>query len=168
MSNLLSAPPKGRSVFRLTKLVTSPYWAWMVLVCMAGFVVGMGLYTFSYAEGFSYAADDPDACVNCHVMRAVYERYSHGSHKSVATCNDCHVPHSPLGKYATKALSGYHHSSAFTTGNFDEPIRIKESSRTIVRENCLRCHGDLTEPTNQHTYGPADCLRCHASTGHGF
>ena len=34
-------------------------------------------------------------------------------------------PHNSIvAKYAVKALNGFRHSYAFTTGNFDEPIRI--------------------------------------------
>ncbi len=32
----------------------------------------MGVFTFTYAEGFSCLSDDPRACANCHVMREVF------------------------------------------------------------------------------------------------
>jgi cytochrome c nitrite reductase small subunit len=37
-----------------------------------GLLVGLGLYTFVYAQGASYLTNDPAACVNCHVMNEQY------------------------------------------------------------------------------------------------
>jgi cytochrome c nitrite reductase small subunit len=129
--------------------------------------VGLGAFTFTYARGYSYLSNDPQACANCHVMRDVYDAWNHSSHKAVAVCNDCHTPHDFIGKYATKAYDGWKHSLAFTTGAVPEPIRITTLNRQIAQENCLRCHGDLVEPIS-HTEDthPTDCLTCHAGVGH--
>ena len=32
-------------------------------------MVGLGLYTFVYAKGYSYLSNDPQGCANCHVMQ---------------------------------------------------------------------------------------------------
>ena len=50
-------------------------------------------YTFAYARGWAYMTDDPRACANCHVMNEQYDGWIKSSHRSVAVCNDCHVPH---------------------------------------------------------------------------
>jgi cytochrome c nitrite reductase small subunit len=146
----------------------APLGAWLLLAAVSGSLVGLGGFTFIYAQGFSYLSNDPRACVNCHVMREVYDGWSHGSHKAVAVCNDCHTPHDLLGKYAVKALNGYRHSSAFTLGGFPEPIRITAFDRKIAQDNCLRCHGDFVFPMSHAGEADAtDCLRCHAGVGHG-
>lgn len=146
-----------------------PFWVWVGLALVFGVAAGLGVYTFAYAQGLSYMSSDPKACLNCHVMRDVYEGWNHSSHKSVATCNDCHIPHNFPAKYVAKGLNGWHHSSAFTTGKFHEPIRIKKYNREILLENCLGCHGSLTDSIiHQHSNSPTDCLRCHSRVGHGW
>ena len=41
----------------------------VALFGMVGLLVGIGSYTFYYAQGASYLSNDPRACVNCHIMR---------------------------------------------------------------------------------------------------
>jgi len=144
--------------------------AGMVLSILLGAVLGLGAYTFHYAEGGSYFSNDPKACVNCHIMRDSYDSWQKSSHHAVATCNDCHVPHDFLGKYLSKAENGYHHSRAFTFQDFHEPIRIKPGNAKALQANCVACHRDVTHDIV--TYGSAgepsnECVRCHLSVGHG-
>lgn len=145
-----------------------PFWLLLLFTGMAGGVFGLGSFTFLFARGYSYLSDDPRACANCHVMQEVFDGWNHGSHKAVATCNDCHTPHDPLGHYAIKALDGWKHSEAFTTGDYPETIRITDFDRGIAQENCLRCHGEMTALiSHRQAQEPTDCLRCHADVGHG-
>jgi cytochrome c nitrite reductase small subunit len=144
-----------------------PLWMWLLLTGVAGGIVGLGGYTFSYAEGLSYFSDDPQACVNCHIMREVYEGWNRSSHKAVAVCNDCHAPHRFPDKYIIKGINGWNHSYAFTTGDFPEPIRITELNRGVAQENCLYCHGDFVVGiSHQESPEPTNCLSCHISVGH--
>jgi len=147
-----------------------PLWGWVVIVALIGGIVGLGTYTFLYAEGTSYLSDDPQACVNCHVMRDVYSGWTKGSHKAVATCNDCHTPHtSILAKYAVKAINGVNHSLAFTTDNYPRPIRITAMNRDVAQHSCLYCHSDLVSTiSHENTADPTDCLRCHGRVGHDY
>jgi cytochrome c nitrite reductase small subunit len=146
----------------------APFGVWLVLAGLFGGVVGFGGFTFSYAEGLSYFSDDPQACFNCHVMREVYDGWNHSSHKAVAVCNDCHIPHTFPAKYLIKGLNGWNHSRAFTTNNFPEPIRITPLNRSVLQHNCLYCHSDLVaEISHEESSNPTDCLACHAGVGHG-
>ena len=77
-------------------------------------LVGIGLTTFRYADGFSYLSSDPAACANCHIMWPRYDSWQKSSHKAVAGCIDCHLPHDFIGKYLAKAENGWNHSRAFT------------------------------------------------------
>ncbi|HWO18310.1 MAG TPA: cytochrome c nitrite reductase small subunit [Kofleriaceae bacterium] len=129
-----------------------------------GAAIGLGLYTFVYARGASYLGNDPAACANCHVMREHYAAWRKSSHHAVAVCNDCHAPPGGLAKYWVKAVNGYHHSYAFTTGDFVEPIRITPRNRAVTEAQCRRCHGDIVS-TMGHA-GDVACLRCHGSVGH--
>lgn len=147
--------------------------AGFLLVILTGILLGVGGYTFYYAEGFSYFSDDPKACVNCHIMREQYDSWVKAPHHAAATCNDCHVSHHPIGKWLVKASNGYHHSVAFTFENFHEPIRIRPSNAAVLEANCLRCHGEFVEQITAHgglnkfesdLFG---CVKCHKATGHG-
>lgn len=145
-------------------------WPRILIVALLGCAAGAGAYTFHFAEGLSYLSNDPRACLNCHVMRDQFDGWQKGAHHAAATCNGCHVPHDLLGKYLTKAEHGWRHSKAFTLQDFHEPIRIKDSSRAIVRDNCVRCHASLVGDIEAHdsSWGaPSDCLHCHADAGHG-
>ena len=135
-----------------------------------GAALGLGLFTFGYAEGVSYFSTDPRACANCHVMNDVYRSWSKGPHHAAAGCVDCHLPHDFVGKYLAKGLNGYHHSKAFTLENFHEPIQIKPRNAAILQASCLRCQGDLVHDIvagNKTERDAVLCVHCHRGAGHG-
>jgi cytochrome c nitrite reductase small subunit len=136
----------------------------LALAATLGVAAGVSGYTFVYARGSDYVTDDPNACANCHVMRAQFDGWRNGPHHAAATCNDCHTPSNPAAKYVVKALNGWHHSKAFTTGAFPDVIQIRASSRAIVEANCKHCHADLVAEMTDG--GEVSCIRCHDSVGH--
>jgi cytochrome c nitrite reductase small subunit len=143
----------------------------LLLSALVGVMLGSGSYTVYYGEGLSYLSNDPKACVNCHIMRDQYDGWLKASHHSVATCNDCHVPHeSFLAKYLSKAENGFWHSKGFTLQDFHEPIRIRPHNRQTLEANCVRCHGNLVNEITRHYASDAEsisCVKCHAPVGHG-
>jgi len=141
---------------------------WVFIFFLAGCLIGLGGFTLIYGQGFSYMSDDPKACANCHVMQSVYDRWNHGTHKAVATCNDCHTPESFFGKYIVKIINGWNHSVAFTTGNFSEPLRINKFNRKVTNLQCLKCHSSLVSSVVRFQ-GEEEmkCLTCHSGVGHG-
>ena len=98
-----------------------------------------------------------------------YDAWAKGSHQAVATCNDCHAPHSSLpAKLFIKGLNGFNHSVAFTTGRFPDPILIKPMNRGVTEDACRYCHDALTHgidpaPSDQ---GRLQCITCHNTVGH--
>jgi cytochrome c nitrite reductase small subunit len=139
----------------------------LAIAVLTGVVFGLGSYTFIYAKGYSYLMKDSSACSNCHVMREQYDGWVKGSHRSVAGCNDCHTPHDLVGKYTTKALNGFFHSLAFTSGRFPDSIEIKERNREITEAACRHCHEDIVLAMDgPHQSQKVSCLRCHAAVGH--
>ena len=142
----------------------------LCLCALGGVLLGLGSYTFWYAEGASYFSSDPKSCVNCHVMREHYDGWQKASHHAAATCNDCHVPQTMFAKWLSKAENGFWHSKGFTLQDFHEPIRIKPRNSQILQANCIRCHADLVhdvlgaQPIGDEAIS---CVRCHGAVGHG-
>jgi hypothetical protein len=62
--------------------------AWLLvgLAATVGVALGIGGFTFRYAEGLSYLSADPRACVNCHIMRPEYDAWQKASHHTTAVC----------------------------------------------------------------------------------
>jgi cytochrome c nitrite reductase small subunit len=142
----------------------------VVLTVMLGILGGIGAFTFGYGKGWSYLSNNPAGCANCHVMQGHYDSWQNSSRRHVAVCNDCHLPHHPLGKWITKADNGFFHSLAFTLENFHEPIQIKPRNRRVTQHGCLDCHEDVVHqmmPVGATGEAPA-CARCHSDVGHAL
>jgi cytochrome c nitrite reductase small subunit len=137
-----------------------------VFAVAAGLAAGLGGYTFVYAKGASYLTNDPAACANCHVMDEYYRGWTRSSHRAVAVCNDCHTPHGLVPKYATKALNGFWHSYAFTTGGFPDPLQITARNRRITQDACQKCHAPVVDAMHAGFGEVPACVRCHGSVGH--
>jgi cytochrome c nitrite reductase small subunit len=140
----------------------------VVFAVLLGSLAGIGLFTFGYARGSSYMTDDPAACANCHVMRDQYEGWMKASHRSAAVCNDCHTPAGFVPKYAIKALNGFKHSWAFTTGWFPDRIEITPFDYRITDAACLKCHAEIVDGLRSVRGHRTDvsCIACHRTVGH--
>ncbi len=140
----------------------------LILAVAIGLAIGVGAYTFVYARGASYLTNDPAACVNCHVMREQFDGWIVSSHRAVAVCNDCHAPHDLVGKYTTKAINGFWHSVAFTSGRFHEPITIGARNRRVTEGACRHCHDAIVQAIDPAAGNGEriECVRCHRSVGH--
>lgn len=156
-------------------------WLLPLTAILVGAMVGMGSFTFGYARGYSYLGNDPGACANCHVMNQQYSAWLKSSHRAVAACNDCHAPHDDVvGKYLVKAQNGFWHSFYFTTGTFQDPIRITAGNREVTEGTCRYCHEGIAQSLVHGTAvpefdrttglmtstGTIACTRCHADVGH--
>jgi cytochrome c nitrite reductase small subunit len=137
-----------------------------VTVITAGILIGAGTYTFWFAQGYSYLLDDPEACVNCHVMRENFQSWMRSSHHGV-TCNECHVPHTFFRKWLSKAENGFNHSVAFTFGAPDA-IRAKPRAHRVLQENCFQCHATAVAFVRGRHDEQMSCFECHQAVGHAF
>lgn len=134
-----------------------------------GVLLGIGVFTFGYGQGASYLSNDPQGCANCHVMQDHYNSWQNSSHRHVAVCNDCHLPHHPVGKWVTKADNGFFHSLAFTLENYHDPIQIKPRNSRVTQQSCLHCHAELVHPILSAAGGEAlSCTHCHSDVGHAL
>ncbi|WP_298473095.1 cytochrome c nitrite reductase small subunit [uncultured Maribacter sp.] len=138
--------------------------------------LGVGLFLAKEGEVVSYMSDNPEACVNCHVMTPVYNGWMHSSHREWANCNDCHVPHdNVVNKYFFKAKDGLYHASIFTLRAEPDVIKMQEASQKVVQANCIRCHVQQVTQTkyvgwvDNHTENRTErqCWSCHQEIPHG-
>lgn len=147
------------------------------LIVCAGIVVGLGALFLYLLRAHSYIADDPSACVNCHIMTPYYASWSHSSHGRDATCNDCHVPHQNLAmKYGFKAMDGMKHVAYFVTNSERQSIMAEDMSASVIMDNCIRCHTQLNQEfvkTGRLGFMKAErgegkaCWDCHRNVPHG-
>ncbi len=159
----------------LRKLIPPDKWKFPVLILLAIFT-GLGLFSFHISNASSYLGDEPETCVNCHLMAPQYATWSHSSHREKTNCNDCHVPHNNvLNKYFFKAKDGLRHASMFTLRLEPQVIFIHEAGREVVHKNCIRCHVGLLTDSKLNAYNTIThsnrmerkCWDCHRETPHG-
>lgn len=159
----------------LLLLTPPPNWHLPATVVL-GIMVGLGIFIFHTSKATSYLSDDPETCINCHVMYPQYASWNHSSHREWATCSDCHVPQDNFfRKYFFKASDGARHATIFTARAEPQVIRIKQAGVNVVQENCKRCHQDLIEMAQlaEHTGKTARmdhgklCWECHRVVPHG-
>ena len=140
-----------------------------------GIFFGLAAYTLYISKAPSYLSDNPETCINCHVMNTQYSDWAHSSHRNVAVCNDCHVPHDNIfHKYLFKAQDGLRHATIFTLRNEPNSIYIREAGRKAVQINCVRCHEHATGmqflgsimPGYMSHLKERRCMDCHRETPH--
>lgn len=146
------------------------------VIIILGIFVGLGFYVMHISNFASYLSDKPETCMNCHIMAPQFATWTHSSHREVAHCNDCHVPHNNvLNKYYFKAKDGMRHATIFTLRAEPQVIFIKEEGKEVVHNNCVRCHKELIK--DDHLRNMAEihfqhrtnrkCWDCHRETPHG-
>jgi len=147
-----------------------------VAAIVSGAMLGLFFYLIYISNAVSYLSDKPETCVNCHIMAPEYATWSHSSHREVAHCNDCHVPHNNVvNKYYFKAKDGLRHAYMFTLRLEPQSIFIREEGKKAVQANCIRCHSDLIHDakmlayttTYHDSFNERNCWECHRETPHG-
>lgn len=151
---------------------------YLLIAALIGGMAGIGTYTFGYAKGASYLGSNSESCANCHVMQGHYDAWLKSSHGKFTSCNDCHAPHDSLvSMYYCKARNGFFHSLAFTTGDFEENLRITDYNRRVTEQACRNCHEDVVHQIDIRAIGELNedhterlesnaCIRCHSTVGH--
>lgn len=159
----------------LRKLIPPEEWKIPVLIISSIFI-GLVVFIFYISKAHSYLSDNPETCTNCHIMAPQYATWNHSSHREVANCNDCHVPHNNVfNKYYFKAKDGLRHATMFTLRMEPQVIFIHEPGKKVVHNNCIRCHEQqITDPklatsVHNHTAHMQDrpCWDCHREVPHG-
>jgi cytochrome c nitrite reductase small subunit len=158
---------------KLSFLVPPQKWRVPVIITL-GVLTGLVFFVLHISKADSYLSDNPETCINCHVMFPQYASWQHSSHARVANCNDCHVPHNNfINKYYFKAKDGLRHTTIFTLRLEPQVIRIKEAGREVVQGNCERCHENLIthielyRNQTEEEENERPCWECHRETPHG-
>jgi cytochrome c nitrite reductase small subunit len=159
---------------KLIWLIPPEPWRRPVAVTL-GILAGLIAYAVYISKAPSYLSDNPETCINCHVMNSQFNDWAHSSHRIVATCNDCHVPHDNVfHKYFFKMQDGLRHATIFTLRTEPQVIYIHDAGRKTVQANCIRCHdhttgmqflGSVLPGFNNHLRDRT-CLDCHRETPH--
>ncbi len=153
------------SLLKLTWV--SPKWR-LPIYFLAGLMAGLSLVIFRISAVTSYLSDDPKACINCHIMVPQYAAWERSSHRAVASCNDCHVPHDNLAhKLFYKAKDGTRHGFMFTFNLQPQAIHASKAAIPVIQENCLRCHGGLVRDVFHSKDSQRLCWECHRNVPHG-
>ncbi|MFP4023075.1 MAG: cytochrome c nitrite reductase small subunit [Thiohalospira sp.] len=159
----------------IKKLTPPPQWKFPVIIIL-GIFIGLSAYSFYISKAHSYLSDNPQTCINCHIMVPQYATWNHSSHREIAHCNECHVPHNNFfSHYYFKAKDGLRHATIFTLRAEPQVIKIKEAGIDVVQQNCLRCHEGLIKNAAlqvNHKDFHSDreerlCWECHKETPHG-
>jgi cytochrome c nitrite reductase small subunit len=162
-----------KKIFQI--LIPPPKWKFTVIILM-GIATGLFFNILVISKAPSYLSDEPEVCINCHVMIPQYSTWERGSHGRVAKCNDCHVPHNNIfNKYFFKAKDGTRHSYMFTFRLEPQVIQIKDAGKEVVQGNCIRCHDNIIHPLSMRQIdnksimesGEGYCWKCHKETPHG-
>ncbi len=163
-------------VIRLLKFLEPPPGWKPAVIIILGVLTGISLLVFRSSEVHSYISDNPETCINCHVMYPQYASWAKSSHRETATCADCHVPHDNFfSKYYVKGTDGMRHAYIFTSRTEPQVIQIKQRGTNVVQANCIRCHQDLVEMTrivevtgrNYNEGEGSRCWDCHRDVPHG-
>jgi cytochrome c nitrite reductase small subunit len=159
----------------IRKLHPPKIWKFPVII-LTGIFAGLFFLLIYLSKAHSYLSDNPETCVNCHIMAPQYATWNHSSHRQVTNCNSCHVPHDNFfNTYYFKAKDGLRHATVFTLRREPQVIFIKEEGAGVVHQNCVRCHENQLMDT-QHTRYIANyeahrtdrkCWECHREVPHG-
>jgi len=142
-------------------------------------VVGVFANLVYESKMLSYLSSNPEACINCHPMLTHYATWQQSSHRTRATCVDCHLPRdSFVNKMLAKARDGYNHSVAMTFKTYGANLRVSNDAARRIQDNCIACHREAVSQMldNSALYQrQADstvqmgqrCWQCHRSLPHG-
>jgi nitrate/TMAO reductase-like tetraheme cytochrome c subunit len=131
------------------------------------------------ALGVGAAVEDmkrPEFCGSCHVMHPFTRDLTDPESATLAAvhyqnryilrdqCYTCHTDYGVFGPLRAK-LAGVRHLINYETGNYTEPIAIREPYHNA---NCLHCHGEAKVFRTAHAdmlapleSGDMSCLDCH-------
>lgn len=115
----------------------------------------------------NHLLDGPQFCGSCHFMKPWVDTWYHSSHREVASCGDCHIPHDLVQGAFYKAYTGSRDALETITGQIPESFLISDHGSKVVHKNCLSCHSDLLRIVGDtRKDNGMYCFKCHQNTPH--
>ena len=136
------------------------------IAIILGAVFGLAAFLPIVTEAHTYLSEQPETCINCHIMRPFYISQQRSSHRTVS-CPECHIPHENMAKYfANKSRDGMWDAYVYTTFQDEYAIKLHESSKKTIRDNCLRCHERVMSEISLFDKSERFCGECHREVVH--
>lgn len=166
--------------FRAALRTLTPVPRWRIpLLIVFGAIAGFGIHIIIISNALSYMSEEPETCVNCHVMQSQFATWNHSSHRERASCTDCHLPHDNiLNHYFAKGRDGMKDVFLFTFRMENNVPHSTSETKEIILQNCLRCHGEVHRDLDHYTAAAGNghghqgwegkqCWDCHREVPHG-
>ncbi|MCE5284620.1 MAG: NapC/NirT family cytochrome c [Pelosinus sp.] len=134
---------------------------------VAAVVLAAAAVLVAFAGGGYAYADSTAFCGNtCHSMKQAHATWQTSNHKELK-CTECHLPHGNIVQtMIMKAKTGMHDTYHEVLKDYPAAIQLSAEGKTIVKDNCLRCHKSTVEKTGMAA-GGEECQKCHRSLVHG-
>ncbi len=126
-------------------------------------VFALGLFAAAGIAGAMKATDQAAFCAGCHVMAEAALSHKQSVHAK-EDCNSCHLPYAPVARMPEKARTGIHDVYVNLTSTVPSNIRASTGMKTIINDNCIRCHSATVSQVNM-TVKPY-CTDCHNAVPH--
>jgi cytochrome c nitrite reductase small subunit len=133
----------------------------LYLVAVILVLLGVGAFVGFGPPGLYARSESPEFCGSCHAVAPEYEAWRHSAHYRTK-CVDCHLPHGLIDHVVYKGVDGLKDFFTFHLGLTPETIHITDHNAAVVRENCLRCHGELMARVKE----VRNCWFCHRRLSH--
>ncbi len=134
-----------------------------IMILFVGIIIGVS--AFAGSVHVINVTNERAFCASCHVMLPAAVSNKTSLHADLA-CNDCHLPQDNIVNYlVTKAKLGATDIYLNTTGDFDFPIRATNEMKTIIMDNCIRCH-TMTNMNVAVMDVKDSCVSCHRNVSH--
>jgi cytochrome c nitrite reductase small subunit len=121
------------------------------------------IFTFFGPPRVLERTSSPDFCNSCHVMNLQHEAwFKSGLHRTLK-CVDCHLPNNNIANhFLWKGIDGMKDLIFFHSNFFTEPITISSHGKSVLQQNCIRCHDSMVSNINPDR----DCWDCHKRVNH--
>lgn len=108
----------------------------------------------------------PAFCASCHVMETQHEAwFMEGLHREI-DCVDCHLPNTNfISHLIWKGIDGTRDVIYFYGRLYDDIIRATSHGKSVVQQNCVRCHGDMV---SRIEIEGRNCWDCHRRVQHTY
>ncbi len=132
-------------------------WTPLFVVFVLGMLAAAGIV------GVTKATDQAAFCGSCHAMSEAALTHKQSVHAK-EDCNSCHLPYPVVSRMPEKAAVGFHDLYVTLTNKVPSNVRASVSMKTIINDNCIRCHSATVSKVNMNV--KQYCTDCHKAVPH--